>query len=814
MYEFSPVTPRIQALREKIRNRVIPVDSVRAVAITESYKRNDNMIPMIKRAYALKDVLEAMPLQVEEHELMVGSMGAEFCGSSIYPEWDGESWIPHYVEDGIYKKGEDGLYHTPKDDVGPLVFTEQTYKDLAGIKEFWKDHRATVPIREWQPQGFELFQELRMSSYTAEKDAITSPVGHLTPGHEKIINVGYKALRDQAQNWIDAHEGDLMADNFSKNVFYSAVVIVCDAVTTYIKRYAGVCRTEAEKTGDGKRRAELFKMAEGLEWISENPARNFWEACQAALLYQLVLQLEAGYPALSFGRFDQYTWPFLKKELDEGSITRDEAQEIVDSVFLKLHSLYRVFPPIVTASTGVNTYYHTTIGGEDPETGEDSSNLITFMVLESLGRLKLHDPTISLRVNSKTPDKLWECALETSKLVGGLPLFQNDDVIIPSLQKEVGFELKDARNYSLIGCQEIVGSGNDFPAPNGYNPPHCSIHYGTVLAMALNDGKNPVNGVQSPIHTGFLYEMKSIDEVKEAFEKVARYGLHWLVSMNNYTEYLSQWIISHPLLSMSMEGCMESGKDIVQGGCKYNSFGGTATGLATIVDSLSAIKYMCFDNAKCTTREMYDAVMANWEGYEPLRQQIINEVPHYGNGDPGVDAFMTWVQELYIRLCSECSSSRSKKYKSGLYGATDHINQGYRTWATPDGRKFGEPIADAASPAQGRDKNGPAAIFKSACCFDHHKYINGMALNIRMHPSVMSNDEGTGKLRDITKNYFKNGGMEVQYNVIDSETLRKAQKDPDEYRDLVVRIAGFSAYFVDLNTDQQNDIISRHENMI
>ena len=814
MYEFSPISERIRILREKIRNRVIPVDAVRALAITESYRKNETLLPMLKRAYALKDVLEAMPLDVEEHEMFVGSLGAEFCGSSIFPEWTGESWIPGYVEEGIYTKGEDGFYHTPKDDVGPLIFSEQTYKDLVSIRDFWKDRIATAPIRDWQPKGFAKFQALRMSSYMKEKDAISSPVGHLTPGHGKIIRVGYKAIRDQAQQWLDEHEGDLMGDDFSKDVFYTAVVIVCDAAIAYIKRYAQMCRDKAAVWEEEPRKAELLRMADSLEWISEKPARSFFEACQAALLYQLILQLEAGYPALSFGRFDQYTGPYYKADIEAGLLTREQAQEIVDSTFLKLHSLYRVFPPVVTASTGVNTYYHTTIGGVDPDTGEDATNDVTYMVLESLGRLKLHDPTISLRVHEGTPDRLWGCALETSKLVGGLPLFQNDEIIIPTLRKEVGFSLRDARDYSLIGCQEIVGSGNDFPAPNGYNPPHTSLHYGTILAMALNDGKNPANGEQCPIHTGYLYEMKDIEEVKAAFEKISRYGLHWMVSMNNYTEYLSRWTISHPILSISMEGCMESGKDIVQGGCKYNSFGGTASGLATIADSLSTIEYMCFEKKLCTTKELYDAVMANWEGYDELRQRIVSEVPHFGNGDPKADRFMTWVQDLYYGLCGECSSVRSKVYKAGLYGATDHINQGYTTWATPDGRHFGEPIADAASPAQGRDLNGPTAIFRSACCYDQARYVDGIALNLRIHPSAVSNDEGIAKLRDLTKAYFKSGGLETQYNIVSSETLRAAQKDPETYRDLVVRIAGFSSYFVELTKDGQEDVIRRHENLL
>ena len=332
--------------------------------------------------------------------------------------------------------------------------------------------------------------------------------------------------------------------------------------------------------------------------------------------------------------------------------------------------------------------------------------------------------------------------------------------------------------------------------------------------MALNDGKNPFNGEQSPVHTGFLYEMNSIEEVREAYRRMSEYIFNWHVTLNNFAEIFLPYFWPQPILSLSVEGCMEQGKDIVAGGAKHNSFGGTATGLATIADSFTAIKYMCFDKKLCTTRELYDAVMANWEGYEELRQRIRGEVPHYGNADPYADMELKWCIDTYVDQCSKVYSARSKVYKSGLYGAADHIAQGYHTWATPDGRRTGEPIADAASPVQGCDRNGPTAVFSSALCYDHHDFVDGIALNLRMHTSVFNNQAGVDKLRDLTKAYFEDGGLEVQYNVVNTETLRAAQEDPVTYRDLVVRIAGYSAYFVELGRDLQNDIIARSENTI
>ena len=606
-----------------------------------------------------------------------------------------------------------------------------------------------------------------------------------------------------------------MGDDATKYPFYKAASLMCQAASELCLRYAEACARKREETKDEKRIKELEMMEDSLRWLSHGPARNFYEAVQGTMMYQNFIQLWEPYPSPSLGRFDQYTWPYLKKDLEAGTITEDYAQEIVDAFFLKANCFYQGGKGRLAQTTGIgNTYQHTTLGGVIPETGEDATNPVTYMVMETVGRLLLHDPTISLRINKNTPDKLWDCALATSKIVGGLPLFQNDEVIIPSLVRELGWELRDARDYGIIGCQEIVGCGNDYPAGNGMPAPHASMHYGVALAMALNDGKNPFNGKQCPIHTGYLYEMNSIEEVREAYRKISEYVFNWHVSLNNYTEQFLPYFWPQPGLSISVEGCMEQGKDIVAGGAKYNSFGGTATGLATIADSFSTIKYMCFDKKLCTTRELYDAVMANWEGYEPLRQKILEEVPHFGNADPYADMEMKWCIDTYLDQCSKVYSSRSKIYKSGLYGAADHVAQGYHTWATPDGRLSGTPIADAASPAQGRDKNGPTAVFTSALVYDQSRMMDGIALNLKMHPSVLSNQEGVDKLRDVSKAYFDQGGLEVQYNVVDSETLKAAQQDPNSYRDLVVRIAGYSAYFVELSRDMQNDLISRNENRL
>ena len=817
MYRFKPVSARMQLMHDLIRNRVIQTDSETAMITTRCFQDNENLIPILRRSMVLKAICEEMTTRVEDFEMIVGNSSKNFCGSGIFPDWGEAVMIPYVLPRDGWTLGEDGLYRNPESEELRLSIAAEDFENFKSIAPYWSGRSYNDIAASWQPKGYEELCQMNVSATKPGAPLLMMPAGHLTPGFKKIVDVGYGAIRKQAQDWLDGHVNDLMGDDAEKCMFYTAVVICCDAATTLLKRYAAKCLEKAAECGDAKRKAELESMADSLSWISENPCRTFREACQAAITYQYILRLSFIKPVGSFGRFDQYTWPYLKKDLAEGRLTEEEAQEIVDCFFMKINSMYGAIigGNEIMKTIGIgNTYLHTTVGGVDPKTGEDSSNPVTYMTLESLSRLSLHDPTISLRVNKNTPDDLWALALETSTKVGGLPLFQNDDVIIPGVIKELGFSLEDARDYAIIGCQEITGSGNDYAAANGVAPPHASIHYGAVLCSAINNGKNPFNGAQSSIQTGYLYEMKSFENVKEAWLKLARYYLRAQVSLNNYLEYLVQYHTPEPMLSLSIDGCMESGKDCTRGGAKYNSYGGTATGLATVADSLTAIKYMVFDKKLCTARELYDAVMANWEGYEPLRQQIINEAPHFGNADPYADEQMTWVINSYYDICGECYSSRAKIFKAGLYGAADHVGQGYTTWATPDGRLAGTPIADAASPVQGRDKNGPTAILASSLCYDHSKYMDGVCLNIRLHPTSLKRDDGIIKLRDMVKTYMSKGGAETQFNVVSTETLRKAQETPEEYQNLVVRIAGYSAYFVELTKDCQNDVISRHENAI
>ena len=816
MYTFKPYTERVARLRDAVRDRLMVADAVKERIKLEAEQKYHNYPPILKRASVSLYVIERIPLDIEPDEYFVGGMGNRGWGAA-----NGIRWLSADIEN-TWPIGDDGLHHAPDDD--PYYSHQKmavSPADLAELRAVAAERMAmngNVWPEDWLPDGAKEFFALQATDYGKIGGwPLHLPPGHLTPGFQNILRRGYADIRKQAQDWLDAHKGNIMGDDMGRYMFYKAATLACDGAITLTRRYAGMLRDKAAGPLPAEKREEYLRMAESLDHIATETPRTFWEACQMTMLYNMFLKVDNDPCVTSMGRFDQYTWPYLKKELDEGTITLERAQELVDGFFLKMNTFYGggFGKTIQTAGIG-NSFQHTTIGGVIPETGEDAVNPISFMVLETMARLDLHDPTISLRISHKTPKEIWDCAMAASMRVGGLPLLQNDEVIIPALQRELGFSLEDARNFAFIGCQEITGSGNDYPAPNGSSMSHSGIYWAIGLDMALNNGINPINGAQCPEHirSGYFTDMKSMDEVRAAFEKICDWMLTWSATLNNYTEHEYPRLFPFPNLSISTEGCMESGKDVSEGGAKYNSYGGTATGLATTADSLTAIKYMVFDHHLVDQETYLKAILADWKGYEDLQQRILHEVPHYGNADPYADSEMKYVIDLYYRLSRKFSTARCKVYKCGTFGASDHVVQGEITWATPDGRRTGEPIADASSPAQGRDVQGPTSVFLSSTSFDHSRFMDGMALNLKIHPSALRANDGITKLENMTRAYFDEGGMEVQYNVVDGATLRKAQAHPEKYHNLVVRIAGFSAYFVDMTTAMQDDIISRAEHNV
>ncbi|MBQ9857661.1 MAG: pyruvate formate lyase family protein, partial [Oscillospiraceae bacterium] len=614
MYTFRPYTDRIARMRDKVRDRVIVADAAKARLQHEAKQKYYNFPPMLQKPYISLHVISNMPIDIREDEYFVGDMGNKGWGAAF-----GHMWLMADIEN-TWPIEEDGLHHAPDDDP---YYSHQKLAihpdDLAELRQIFKEQMSVygnqIP-EEWLPDGAREFFALQATDYGKIGGfPVMLPPGHLTPGFQNILKRGYGDIRKQAQDWLDEHEGNVQGDNMGKYMFYKAATVACDGAITMTRRYADLAREKALTAPTAERKAELEKMAAGLDWIAEKPARTFWEALQQVMIYNVFLKVDNDPGVTSMGRFDQYTWPYLKKELEEGTITLDEAQELVDAFFLKINTFYGGGFGKTQQTAGIGHLgQHTTIGGMIPETGEDATNPVSYMVLEAMSRMELHEPTVSLRCSKNTPKEIWECAMATSMRVGGLPLIQNDEVIVPALMQELNFELEDARNFAFIGCQEITGSGNDYPAPNGSAMGHSGIYWAIGLMMALNNGVNPMNGAKCPdrVCSGHFKDMKSMDEVRAAFEKISDWMLTWSATLNNYTEHEFPRLFPFPNLSISTTGCMESGKDVSEGGAKYNSYGGTATGLATTADSLTAIKYMVFDKKLITADEYMKALLANW----------------------------------------------------------------------------------------------------------------------------------------------------------------------------------------------------------
>lgn len=790
MFVLSPVSARVKKLRDIYREAIPTLDSERTRILTEYYKESMNEVPIIRRAKALQNILSKMTIRVEPDELIVGNIGKYFRGCLLWPEYTGLSWLVRQFDSGFFDE------KTAAD--GKMIMLQEDRDYIRSVEAFWKENGIAAALNAAMPDELETIATANIVSHRWKSEGF-APAGHFNTNYRKAVEKGFGAIKQEALDKLDALRGKVGGQDAEKYFFYKAIVICCDAIIMFSKRFAVECRRQAEGDVTEERRAELLQMADSLEWIMENPARTYWEAAQVVYMYHMVLNTEGSYLGLTIGRFDQHCGDYLERDLAEGRITREFAQEITDCFFLKVADMF--MPNVGSYSNNMRL----TIGGRKRD-GSDATNALTYMCLQASARLKLHDPTQSLCLHKDSPAELWEAGIETAKIVGGIPTLDNADLIIDALHKR-GLAIEDARDFCIIGCIEISASGCEFAnVSSPFSKTHINVN--NIFLQAINNGINPQNGKASGLKTGYLYEMNSFEEVKDAFAKQLEYFMDWHFTLNNLIENVGNRIMQVPMASATMDGCMESGKDMLLGGAKYNSTGNATFGIGTLFDSLAAVKYAIFDKKICTAQELYDAVMANWEGYETLQQRIKTEAPHYGNGDPEVDQIGKWAMDLYVGKVDSLVSARGH-HRAGIYGAGANIQQGLETYATPNGRKNKEPVSDGASPVQGMDTCGPTGVALSVTALDPSRFANGMQFCMKFHPSSVQGKEGTEKIRQFVSSFFDMGGMQIQYNVVDAATLRDAQVNPNDYKDLVVRVAGFSAYFVELEQAMQNDLINR-----
>lgn len=817
-----PVSPRIQALLDKRRavySGGTPLNTERTRLYTEYYKANENLYPVKKRAGALYNWVEKKTITIADEDIFVGGMSGDYRCISFYVEWTTQ-WLERCVFD------TDESFRAAWQCPGGTQMSDDDREMLKDAVLYWKNRTYNALAEGIMPDEVWGLAGNSVNGVPAKGGGISSlPQGHFIGNFDKAVNKGFAAVRDEAQAKLDGMRGRIFGDSARSYAFYEGVVTVCNAAILFSRRHAQACREKAE-TATPARRAELLEMADSLDWIMENPARTYWEGLQVMLFYEMLICADAQQHGQSMGRVDQYAGHLLEKQLAEGTITVERAQELTDAFLLRINDLLRMMPHMsndklielnregrylvgslsdaITATGGIAI----TIGGVDRD-GNDATLTSTYMIVQSLLRLGIADPTTALRIHDGTPDALWELAIESSSKNGGLPQFQNDNLIIPMMEAR-GRSLEDARDYGIVGCAEPTGCGNEWPCcgGNGNNSGFCNE--GNLL-FAIHGGVHPVSGAKG-LPCKKLYEYDSFDELKDEVERQGRYFLDWHVTVSNLCETVYAENFPSITASTLLDGCVESGLDATWGGARYNQSAFCAMGTANIADGLAAIKKLCFDEKRYTLRYYYDALCANWNGYEELRRVIHSECPHYGNGDAEVDALASWSLRYYAEHLNTRDCPRGK-YCGGTFTVTTHVYQGLDFPATPDGRYAGTPLADAISPVQGLDTNGPIAYMTSAAKLPHDILYNGDQLNIRFSPTALQGG-GEKKIRDLIATYFELGGMQVQFNVVGSEMLRAAQETPEKYSNLIVRIAGYSAYFVELGAMVQNDFITRTEQQI
>ena len=622
---------------------------------------------------------------------------------------------------------------------------------------------------------------------------------------------GYEERTRLLQSQLDF----TVPENIDKNVFYKSVLTVIDAVHAFALRYSALAKEMAEKESDEARKAELMEISEVCARVPYEPAASFHEAVQSVWFIQLILQIESNGHSLSYGRFDQYMYPYFRKDIDEGVISESEALEMLTNLWIKTLTINKVRSQAHTlSSAGSPMYQNVTIGGQTVD-GKDAVNSLSYLVLRSVAQTRLTQPNLTVRYHAGLNQHFFDECIEVMKLGFGMPAFNNDEVIIPSFINW-GVSKEDAYNYSAIGCVETA-----VPGKWGYRCTGMSyINFPRLLLCVMNDGVDLTSGKRFVKGHGMFTQMQSYDELMEAWEESLREMTRYSVIVENAIDKASERDVPDILCSTLTDDCLARGKSIKEGGAVYDFISGLQVGIANMADSLAAIRKLVFEEGKITQQQLWDAIIDDFTSAEnqKIQKMLIEDAPKYGNDDDSVDQLVVKAYEPYLDEITKYPNTRYGRGPIGgiRYGGTSSISanvgQGMGTKATPDGRKAFEPLAEGCSPAHNCDKHGPTAVFKSVSKLPTEKITGGVLLNQKMTPQMLSTDENRMKLEMLIRAFFNRlHGYHVQYNIVSKETLIDAQLHPENHKDLIVRVAGYSAFFNVLSKKTQDDIIGRTE---
>lgn len=779
---------RVRVLRQRSLDAVPTISVERAQIVTEAYKKYEGKVSIpVLRALTFKELMEKKTIFIGDRELIVGERGPLPKATPTYPEL-----CCHTIEDfEAIDKREKVFFRV--DEKGKKIQEKEimpfwkgkSMRDLlfAQMSEEWKDcYNAGI---------FTEFMEQRAPGHTV--------------GDNKIFNKGFLEFKKEILKQIEKLDFINDLDAYDKHEQLKAMSICCDAIITFGKRHALEAKRLADLEENPERKKELIKIYEICSHVPANSPRSFHEALQAYWFVHLSVITELNtWDAFNPGRLDQHLYPYYKKGIEEGTLTREKAKELLQLFWIKFNN--QPAPPkvgVTLKESGTYTDFANINCGGLKTDGSDGVNDISYMMLEVIDEMRLLQPSSNIQLSRKSPDQFLKKASEIIKKGWGQPSIFNADSVIEEMLRQ-GKSIEDARCGGTSGCVETGAFGKEAYILTGY------FNLVKVLEITLNNGIDPQTGKKIGIETGDPREFMDFQEFMHAFEKQINHFINIKIQGNNIIERLYMKYMPSPFLSVIIDDCIKNAKDYNAGGARYNSMYIQGVGIGTLTDSLSSIKYHVFDNKSLIMDEMLETLKDNFQGKERTRQLLLNRTPRYGSDNDYADELMREAFDYFYNAVNGRPSVKGGTYRINMLPTTCHVYFGSVTGATPDGRKAYEPQSEGISPVQGTDRLGPTAVIKSASKMDHLR-TGGTLLNQKFTPSLLSNEEGIENLMHLVRTYFKLDGHHIQFNVISAETLKKAQANPEQYKDLIVRVAGYSDYFNDLTEELQNEIIARTE---
>ncbi len=829
-----PKSSRITRLVDHLYEKMPVIESARAKLITESYQATEGKPMITRRAEAFAHILRHIPIIIRDEELIVGSSTIAPRGCQTYPEFSYQ-WL------------EDELDTVETRSADPFYIAEETKQELREVHKYWKGKTTSELATSYMAP--EAIKAIEHNIFTPG-NYFYNGVGHVTVKYEEVLAIGYEGIMAKAQAELDRCQvGD--HDYARRSRFLNAVILSCQAVMEYAQRYAALAEKMAAECSDPVRRNELEVIALNCSHVPARGAGSFYEACQSFWFVQQLLQLESSGHSISPGRFDQYMYPYYKRDLDNGNITREFAQELMDCIWVKLNDLNKCRDAASAEGFAGYSLFQNLIAGGQNKDGEDVTNDLSIMCIQASMHVQLPQPSLSVRVWNGTPHEFLIKAAELTRTGIGLPAYYNDEVIIPALQNR-GLSLEDAREYNIIGCVEPQKAGKT----DGW---HDAAFFNMCRPLELVFSNGMDKGELVGIPTGDVTKMTTFEEFYDAYKKQMDYCISLLVNADNAIDVAHAERCPLPFLSSMVDDCIKRGLSVQEGGAVYNFTGPQGFGIANMADSLYAVRQLVYRDRKVSMEEYKEALVWNYGkgidsqtaadmtasilkemehqgctidetavksvletvmAMKPSEDQkarfeeihhMIDEVPKFGNDIPEVDYFARDVAYTYTRPLQNYKNPRGGQFQAGLYPVSANVPLGGQTGATPDGRYAHTPVADGVSPSAGKDVNGPTAAANSVARLDHFIVSNGTLFNQKFHPSALAGREGLEKFTALIRSYFDQKGMHMQFNVVDRDTLLDAQKNPEKYKHLVVRVAGYSALFTTLSRSLQDDIIRRTE---